>query len=570
MARNTSAAYKQSIRGVRELCAKIIIMYADGATDTLTDLADFMKLKFIDECSSANEFEIGSAIINEAVIVLNNRDGKFDSKDFYGARITGYAGIKVNDLPELLKMGTYIVDEPVSPGISISLTAYDNMIWLDKPYVPGILYPATLAQIAEDACTQCGVVLAGRDFPRADYIVSAPPEKECTCREIMAAVAQLAGSFVRADADGRIGIKWYADTVSHTIDILRSRTICTDNVTVTGINVYAGSDVAAQAGADGYRLSIKDNLLLESGKEQETADYLAGKLVGLTFRPLSVTCKSDMSIEAGDKVTVVDEKGKQYTTFVTSTTFAALEAQTVACNAASPTVNSSRRLSETAKAVIESKRYTQEAVSTERTAREAALQNLANRFATSSGMYITEERQEDGSVIYYSHDKPLLEESKYIWKFTIEAIGISIDGGQSYPYILDVSGTAILDRIYAVGIDADYITTGAFVVRDSAGNVVFSADKDTGQVLIAALTEFRNELGEYLRIDPEEGSISLGSSKSPVVLKIINNRIAFTQSGQEIAWFSDNQLHIRQLIVTELANLCGLKVTKSGRHIRIG
>lgn len=568
MARNTSAAFKTQIKGVRDFCAKIIITYSDGTMDTLTDLTDFMKLKFVDECAS--EFEIGAAIINEAVITLNNRTGKFDDKNFYGAKITAYAGIKVGDLPELLRMGQYIVDEPVSPGVSINLTAYDNMIWLDKPYTPGIIFPATLAQIAMDACEQCGMVLASSSFPRADYIISAAPAEECTCREIIAAIAQLAGCFARANANGQIEIKWYADTVSHTIDILHGKTICTDDVTITGINVYTGNEVVAQAGADGYRLSIKDNPLLELGKGQDTADYLAGRVVGLSFRPLSVTCKSDMSIEAGDKVTVKDEKGNSYTTFVTSTTFAVLENQSVACNAASPAVNSSNRLSEAAKAVIESKRYTQEAVESERTARETALQNLANRLTTSSGLYMTKETQEDGSTIYYMHDKPLLADSGIIWKLTAEALGISTDGGKTYPYGLDVSGTAILERIYTVGLNADYITTGTFTVKDAEGNIIFSADKDTGQVVIAALTAFQNHLGEYLRINPDDESISLGSSRSPVVLRVINNRIAFLSGGQEVAWFSDNQLHTSQIIVTEMANLCGLKITKSGRHLQIG
>lgn len=453
--RNTSSKFKAQIKGNREFCAKIIINYADGSSQSLTDLQDFMQIKIVDECSGTSEFEIGAAVIGEALITLNNRTGKFDGKNFYGAHISAYAGILVDGKPELLEMGHYIVDEPVSPGISIALTAYDNMILLDKPYTPKITYPATLASIVKDACSQCGVILESSQFPRSSYAVEKAPEN-ATCREIVAAAAQLAGCYAKARPNGRIAITWYASAASQSIDILYGKSICTDDVTITGTEVVVG-ETTAKSGADGYRLSISDNILLAEDKAQETATYLGNKLIGLKFRPLSVTCKSDPSIEAGDRITVRDEKGNEYETVVTSTTFAVLESQKVACNAASPTINGGKRLSETSKAIIANRKYADEAVEHERSEREAALEEMNRQLAESSGMYITSKKQEDGSTIYYAHDKPKLSESQIVWKMTATAIGISADGGKTYPYGLDVSGKAILDRIYVIGINAENV-----------------------------------------------------------------------------------------------------------------
>lgn len=453
--RNTSSKFKTQIKGNREFCAKIIINYADGNSQTLTDLQDFMQIKIVDECSGTSEFEIGAAVIGEALITLNNRTGKFDGKNFYGAHISAYVGILVDGKPELLEMGHYIVDEPVSPGISIALTAYDNMILLDKLYEPKIAYPATLASIVKDACSQCGVILERSQFPRSSYAIEKAPEN-ATCREVVAAAAQLAGCYAKARTNGRIAITWYASTVSQSIDILYGKSICTDDVTITGTEVVAG-ETTAKSGADGYRLSISDNILLAEDKAQETATYLGNKLIGLKFRPLSVTCKSDPSIEAGDRITVRDEKGNEYETVVTSTTFAVLESQKVACNAVSPTINGGKRLSETSKAIIANRKYADEAVEHERLEREAALEEMNRQLAESSGMYITSKKQDDGSTIYYAHDKPKLDESQIVWKMTATAIGISADGGKTYPYGLDVSGKAILDRIYVIGINAENV-----------------------------------------------------------------------------------------------------------------
>lgn len=507
--RNTSSKYKELIKGVREFCAKIIINYADGSSQTLTELQDFKQLKFVDESSSSSEFEIGSAVIGEALITLNNRTGKFDGKNFYGAHISAYVGILVDGKPELLEMGHYIVDEPVSPGISIALTAYDNMILLEKAYVPGITYPATLGNITKDICAQCGVILESSDFPRNSYVVESAPEN-ATCREVLAAAAQLAGCFAKARANGRIAIAWYAAASSLAVDTLRNKSICTDDVTITGITVSKGESTA-QAGADGYRLSIIDNILLEESKIQETANYLASKLVGLSFRPLSVSCQSDPSIEAGDRITIKDGDAT-YATVVTSTTFTVLEAQKVACNAASPTVNAGKRLSETSKAIIANRKYTDEAMEHERTERETALDDLNKQLAEASGMYTTAQKQADGSTITYMHNKPELSDSMVVWKITAEAIGLSTDGGKTYLYGVDTSGKAILDKLYANGIDADCVKIGKETVSQIISDMKKSVKKQ-GSSLETLETQIKEKVW---REDINETNTAVAQTRTEV------------------------------------------------------
>lgn len=484
MARNTSADYVQQLKGNRKYALEVIITYLDGSVDTLTDLQDFMKMKVEDACSGTSKFEIGAAIINEAVVVLNNRSEKFKFRSFNGATISIRAGIYVNDVPELLDMGTYIVTEPVALGATINVVAYDRMVLADVMYVPSIQFPATIGQIASDACVCCGLSLKTLDFQNSDYIVDEAPEGSYTCREMLSFVGQIAGCFARCDFEGAVEYRWYNTEITHEIDGLKSKNVCTDIVTVTEIEVQGAS--TARSGEEGYKLTIQNNPLILEGKEQEIADYLANKIIGLSFRPLNITCRNDASIEAGDRVKVIDEKGNEYETLVTSTTFIMMGEQTIECNAESPVVNSSNRLDVLAKAMAEANRYTDKQVEKEVSEREKALAEMSQRIAESSGLYMTQEEQEDGSIIYYGHDKQKLEESNIIWKFGLEAIGISTDGGETYPYGLDISGTATLNRIYTVGLNADYITSGTFVAKDKEGNVVFSVNVETGEVYIKA------------------------------------------------------------------------------------
>lgn len=77
-----------------------------------------------------------------------------------------------------------------------------------------------------------------------------------------------------------------------------------------------------------------------------------------------------------------------------------------------------------------------------------------------SGLYTTEESLPDGSTITYLHDKKDLNESTNVIKITSDAIGVSTDGGKTYPYGLYINGDLVTRILSAVGIDAKWINTG--------------------------------------------------------------------------------------------------------------
>src|SRR5699024_3196619 len=140
-------------------------------------------------------------------------------------------------------------------------------------------------------------------------------------------------------------------------------------------------------------------------------------------------------------------------------------------------------------------------------------------------MYTTEERQSDGSVITYLHDKPTLEESQNVIMITAEAIGISNDGGETYPYGLFLTGDLIARLLYVVGINADYINSGAITVADNDGEITFFADTETGRVDIKAYSltitgktveEIANEESETVLND------FVGSVYTPTITNLQN------------------------------------------------
>ncbi|MGN1269345.1 MAG: hypothetical protein ACI4UU_00520 [Clostridia bacterium] len=57
------------------------------------------------------------------------------------------------------------------------------------------------------------------------------------------------------------------------------------------------------------------------------------------------------------------------------------------------------------------------------------------------------------------------------------------------------------------------------------------------------------EITKYIRF--EDGNIILGRSDNELILKIQNDRISYQQNGSEVAYFSNNQLYVTKIEVTE-------------------
>ena len=192
--------------------------------------------------------------------------------------------------------------------------------------------------------------------------------------------------------------------------------------------------------------------------------------------------------------------------------------QSLACEAESPGRNRAAGYAAETSAVVRQRN----ALRTEVTAREAAMAELAARLSQSSGLFLTGEEQQDGSTIWYAHNHQQLSDSDIVWRFAANGIGVSSDGGATYPYGLDVSGLAILERIYAIGIDAQYITTGRVGGQDGGGYVDFG----TGDFVIGRETAFedttigdaiddaRRVATDYLSY--RDGELTLGTAASEI------------------------------------------------------
>lgn len=493
--RNLSSNWKEKVKNGMD------VQYLKYADITLTDgtvlnltSADLWQngLSFEDSVSSDSSFDIGSAIVNVLDLSINNFDGKYSDYNFEGAEVVAYVGLELdNETTEKIRICTMtVVEQPEDETVTIDLTCEDNMRKFDRNYSDSKLkYPATRGQIIRDACEVCGVTLQTTSFDRDDYIVQIRPDNEAlTFRQVLQWVAQIGCQWLRCDEYGRLCVKWYdtEKTDGQEIDTTYSFTPQHTDVVITGIQVTEYSDSSNEepesymVGTQGYVLAISDNKLIRKGDGQTIASMIAEKCVGMIFRPFESQCPTDVALEAGDAITIEDRNGNLYNTYLTTTTLQPGAGQNIACNAKSAAKNSTVRYGQLTQAYVDARKL----VKKEQTARERAIQNLEESLSIGSGLFATYVKQEDGSTISYFHDKAKLEDSTNVIKITSEAVGVSNDGGKTYPFGFQLTGTMIAKLLYAEGINADFINAGALTIKDGQGNIIFSVNMDTNSVYI--------------------------------------------------------------------------------------
>lgn len=506
----TTAAYKEAIKKNRIFHHEVNINFADQTSIPVGDV-DLFAFQLLDATSNTGSFDIGSAIAQQLLLKLNNVDGKFDNHDFSDAVITAKIGLELSDNSiEWLNKGIFKAEPGTVSGDTISVNAFDNMVKFDADYSQSkLVYPATLGAIVRDACSCCDVTLApdSATFDKDDYIVqNRPNDSALTFRQVLQFVGQIACKFFKINTEGKLSVRWYDTDTFESIDIDNvdtekiilidelhtGSTLQTDDVVITGVKVIeenrdeenSSSEVTYKSGTDGYVLEVSGNKLIQGGKGAEVVNYLGECINGLQFRPVSINASTDPCRESGDLAVVIDSKGNKYKTIFTNVNYVAHTAQALICGAEVPARLSSTRYSQATQVYKEIRAN----IRKYRSEWSAAFKELQTAMDSKNGLFPISETQEDGSTILYFCDKPALKDSSTVIKLSAAGWGMSTDGGKTWNVGTLVDGTTITKILNTVGINADWINTGALTVKGDDGNTVLSIDANTGK-LITKLAE---------------------------------------------------------------------------------
>ena len=441
------------------------------------------------------------------------------------------------DIIETIDKGVYTVTTPEQYSDIINVTALDDMYKANKTYTSGLKLPQSLINLVRDACKTVGIGM-NLTMDHGDIIIRSVPDS-MTFRQLFGYAAMVESANARIDYSGNLQfVKWDfgkmesdnaatvdADGFIHFGDASPSidtdgfvslpgwtinaegflaltsgpgsdvqrlmayanpPALSSDDIVITGIKVTNGqsnddanTDYSGMYGEEGYVLEL-ENELIDTDQLQTVANIVGEQIVGARFRNLEGDLIYNPLVEFGDMVYTYDRLENKYLTPLTDVSGNVGGLTTVKTQADDPIRGSSDFYGNSTKAIVAARQMVQK----EKSAREEAIQRLAETLNSSSGLYMTQEPQQDGSIVYYMHNKATIAESNIIWKLTAEAFAVSIDGGKTYPYGFAVTGELITRLLYAEGINADYINAGTLIVRDKSGNAIFEADMDTGSVTL--------------------------------------------------------------------------------------
>lgn len=268
------------------------ITLKDGTTLNLTNDDIWNGGVTIEDAVSTGTFEVGSVVINQCTIVINNIYDKFTKYDFKEAVVRAQLGTDLNETEfdidaddetessytpriEKIKKGVYTVDDTKYNGSIITLTCIDNMGKFDRAYSESKLeYPATLKTIVMDACDICGVTLNTPDFSHGDYIINTrPTDAAVTFREVIAWCGQISGNYCRCNVNGQLELKWFNQSLlEKTLINLIPDSLFDGGITSwKAVDAKIGTDtieykemlsIIPDAGKTGYEVEAVSNLKL--------------------------------------------------------------------------------------------------------------------------------------------------------------------------------------------------------------------------------------------------------------------------------------------------------------------
>lgn len=502
---NTSDLFREKLGKGEKLYEVVDITFADGTEKRLENEIMLNGGEFSD-CTNSSSFPVGNTICKSMKLSLDNTADQWRDYYFFKAKVTAFLKMVFSDgKTETIKKGTYTITTPEQYGEILEFTGLDDMYKANDTYTSKLQLPQDAFTLLRDACATIGIPMGFSSMVHGDVIVRSIPDN-MTFRQLIGWIAMLDSANARIDVDGNLQFiqwdfasvsvdygaevdsdgyvsfgktaissdeyiapegGWYVDSDGYLTlregiignpqrfrDYISSPTLSSDDIIITGIKLK-NSENSVMYGKDGYVLEMQNEIVGDADL-QTVASWIGDSLIGARFRSLSGDLVYNPLSEFGDMAFTYDRKGNKYITPITDISSSLNGITHIKTKAEDPVRGSSKFLSSADKALLAAKKL----IRKETKARELAVDNLQKALKDGSGMYETNVLQDDGSTITYLHDKPTLEESKNIIKLTSNAIGVSNDGGKTYPYGFILNGSLITRLLYAEGINADYIQFG--------------------------------------------------------------------------------------------------------------
>lgn len=479
------------------------------APSTITIPADDIFESGFAECVFLCTFGIGTSIRPNWWVRIFNENGKYTNDVLAKAEFRPLFTLYDDDgnVTDTVPVGVFHTDKITIQDNDLHIDCFDKMEYLEKPYIPKNT-KMTLYQIAGKIAL--GVRAQLLSTPAQYSLLSLTVDDSIftgySQKQVLELIATVLGCFVQFNNDGNLVFKWFSETdvelsgdYANAALSLNGNTFSLDGnvVRVTGVRVVNEDTELAKEGSEDYLLTINENPIATLYPSQ-VAKFVLNRMKSTKYIPCEWRrIGGDPSLQLGDIITIVDNKETfneehyeqydKYPLYMTSRSwtynYGGFSDVYTASGNAEQDLNRDKGMTRSKRLAQLSKRITQvkKDLTAEMDSRQEFLLLFNETIAASMGFYTTCLEDENGAVIQYMHDKPLLKDSGTIYTKGINGFAWTNDGWNDgnpvWEYGFDKNGNAILNQIYTYTLTADVIVSGLLQSKNGASWI----DMDTGE-----------------------------------------------------------------------------------------
>lgn len=319
-----SDSYKNAVKANYRTC------YVQGTIQTVTgakiDFADADisegTLYVTNQCVSNSDFEYGSVFAGELGMLLRTDADRYT---FYDATITLSYFLRIADgTYEEIPLGIFRVEESEREGDYINITAYDNMMLLDKDVAAK--QSGTAYKLLQSIAEICGIDLAQNEtyfnnLPNGSRILTADPRDLETYRDAVSQIAAVLTGFATINRAGQLEIRQFG---GDTVELERNQRFSTK---ISDFYTYYDSISANFINGEEYQTYTASKEELEGGLSFDMGDMPAvcnnndstniyvlkaifEQLTTVEYTPYEISYNGNPAIDLGDKIVIKNINGK--------------------------------------------------------------------------------------------------------------------------------------------------------------------------------------------------------------------------------------------------------------------
>lgn len=520
-----------------------------------TDLprSELQEMTLTEQFGSSDGVTVGAAFSSSCKLTMYKQEGLALKNGYF----TPYVGLKAadNEVTYIPKGVFYVPTDGVedSGKLWVTVTGYDRMASLTADYIPAITLPTTPAQILADVCSQAKVAAPNVTLPD----IQIETAYSGSLREQLGWLAGLIGCNAKFDATGNLVFCWYADS---------GLTLGWDVQHLDGLERTADEPFTINSlltGTEENPISVGSGIGITAINPYMTADIATSVLDLIKNKPMTpCKCKwrGDPSAEAGDILTIVDRDGVSgLSVFVMEqelhisggmscdTTCYGVEDADYAVK--SPTAQKLQRMYNE---VMDS------------------FQNATEKIIGMKGGYFAITYDEDGFPTGWTlKDTPTVTDTTKMWVMSMGGLGYSEDGGKTISKVAITMDGYLNGSALAVGSVSQDSVAGlsqsltlingqldAKISKEDAEaqlNSRLSVMADQIQIDLSRVSNQVDDLSDSVNSRMSDydkwfrftaDGLMIGENGNELTLRVDNDRIAFLQSGSEVAYFSNRRLYV--------------------------